>query len=84
MIGEKALRKDPIVCGDEFHFLEVLPPTNKKERPFKPCRVCTKNKKRKETRYFCGVCPEKPALCIDKCFKEYHIQHGHVLSRYVM
>lgn len=55
-----------------FHYLECIPPTEKKTRPTKPCRVCTQNKMRRETRYYCPVCDEKPALCVQDCFKTYH------------
>ncbi|KAJ2954434.1 hypothetical protein O0L34_g2704 [Tuta absoluta] len=55
-----------------FHYLERLPPTQKKQKPTKPCRVCTKEKKRRETIYYCPVCPEKPALCVENCFKLFH------------
>ena len=54
------------------HYLEYLPPTEKKQRPTKPCRVCTRNKKRKETRYFCAACEDHPPLCVVECFKTYH------------
>jgi hypothetical protein len=55
-----------------LHYLERIPPTGRKQQPTKPCRVCTKNKTRHETRYFCPICPEKPALCVENCFKNYH------------
>ena len=61
-------RQAPILQNQEnnsFHYLVSL--------PTKPCRVCSKNGKRKETRYVCEVCSVKPALCIDNCFKVYHI-----------
>ena len=54
------------------HYLEYLPATEKKQRPTKPCRVCTKNKKRKETRYFCAACDDHPPLCVVECFRAYH------------
>lgn len=57
---------------DNFHYLEKLPPTAKKAVPAKPCRVCTKNKIRKESSFVCATCPEKPALCVNNCFKIYH------------
>ena len=38
-----------------------------------PCRICTKNKKRKETRYFCAACEDLPPLCVVECFKAYHL-----------
>ncbi|XP_069363497.1 piggyBac transposable element-derived protein 4-like [Maniola hyperantus] len=65
-----AVRKSRVPLRD-FHFLEKLSPT-KKAVPAKPCRVCTKNKKRKESSFVCATCPEKPALCVVNCFYTYH------------
>ncbi|ESO94797.1 hypothetical protein LOTGIDRAFT_161049 [Lottia gigantea] len=51
----------------QAHFLtkpQLIPPTEKKQRPTKPCRVCTQKKIRRESRYICAECKEKPALCI--------------------
>ncbi|XP_064598479.1 piggyBac transposable element-derived protein 4-like [Liolophura sinensis] len=59
--------------AETFHHLVGVPPTEKKERPTKPCHQCTKNGRRRETRYICPVCPEKPALCVDPYFKVYHV-----------
>ncbi|CAH2085719.1 unnamed protein product [Euphydryas editha] len=58
--------------SNNFHYLERILPTQKKQKPTKRCRVCTKEKKRKETSYYCPVCPENPALCVENCFKLYH------------
>ena len=58
----------------DFHYLKHLSPTEKKSKPTKPCRMCSEEKKRKETRYFCPVCPKNPALCVVPCFKTYHTQ----------
>ena len=55
------------------HCLEYLPATEKKQQPTKPCRVCTKNKTRKETRYFCAACEDHQPLCVVECFKAYHL-----------
>ena len=55
------------------YFLEYLPETEKKQRPTKPCRVCTKNKKRKETRYYWAACEDHPRLCVVECFKAYDL-----------
>lgn len=38
----------------------------------KRCKVCWKNKVRKDSSYHCTVCPDAPGLCIGKCFEEYH------------
>ena len=40
----------------DFDYLAKLPPTEKKTNPTKPCRVCTKNKVQKKSRYFCEKC----------------------------
>ena len=56
----------------DFHYLMPLPPTEKKDKPTKPCVVCSSQKKRRETRYFCEQCRINPAICIGKCFKDYH------------
>ena len=62
----------PRDTGPTQHYLETLPPTEKKERPTKACRICTKNKLRRETRYFCTVCEDQPPLCVVDCFKIHH------------
>ena len=62
----------PRDTGPTQHYLETLPPTEKKERPTKACRICTKNKLRRETRYFCPVCEDQPPLCVVDCFKIHH------------
>ncbi|XP_031358920.1 piggyBac transposable element-derived protein 4-like [Photinus pyralis] len=72
LLGENMPKPNKKPNPGSFHYLESLPPTEKKNRPSKPCRVCTANKKRRETRYFCPVCEEKPALCVENCFKAYH------------
>lgn len=73
LIGDKMPKPKPKTTNAaSFHYLETLPPSEKKERPTKPCRICTKEKRRRESRYFCPVCEEKPALCVENCFKKYH------------
>ena len=54
----------------ERHFPERIPPTEKKARPIKRCVVCYKNKRRKETVFWCPEC--EAALCVKECFKEFH------------
>ena len=56
------------------HFPKVIPPTPMKQNPQKRCVVCTRNKRRKESRYHCGDCLEKPGLCAAPCFKIYLTQ----------
>lgn len=54
------------------HYLIPIPPTKKKTNPTRKCIVCTKHKKRKESRYQCGDCHNRPALCVHPCFIDYH------------
>lgn len=72
LIGEEIQPVSKKIRLQELHYLESLPPTEKKQRPTKPCRICTQAKKRRETRYFCPACKEKPALCVEDCFKKFH------------
>ena len=48
----------------------TLPKTN----PTKPCRICSKNKVRKESRYFYEKSKDILALSVDPCFWVYHHQ----------
>ena len=68
-----AARSIPV---SDFHYLEAIPVTGKKKNPSRACRVCAKNNVRKETRYVCGLCEGKPAMCIEPCFVTYHQQLG--------
>jgi hypothetical protein len=52
------------------HFQEHIPPTAKKARPTRVCKVCSKLKKRRETSYQCSTC--KVSLCVIPCFEIYH------------
>ena len=56
------------------HFPELIPPTECKENPQKRCVVCSKNKKRKESRYQSADCENKPGLCPAPCFRVYHTE----------
>lgn len=38
----------------------------------KRCQLCYAAKTRKDTAYYCGICPEKPSLCLEPCFKNNH------------
>ena len=53
------------------HFLELVLPTDKKEKPQKRCAVCTKEK-RKERRCQCKTCSNHPGLCPAPCFEVFH------------
>ena len=58
------------------HFLEYIPPTEKKTDPTRMCVVCCSRRKadgkkvRKETRFYCPDCDV--GLCAIPCFKLYH------------
>ena len=58
------------------HFMELIPPSDKKAAPTRRCIVCarkrdSKGKKvRKESRYQCKLCKE--SLCVVPCFEKYH------------
>ncbi|XP_047028874.1 piggyBac transposable element-derived protein 4-like [Helicoverpa zea] len=55
------------------HWPEQVPsrPGTTKKFAFLKCKVCSKNKIRKETSYRCKGCPDKPPLC-PSCFEIYH------------
>ena len=52
----------------DVHYLTAIPPNVKKRLPTRPCKVWSKVR-RKECRYECTVCREKPSLCVSECFK---------------
>ena len=54
------------------HHICTLPSTGIKKYPQRKCRLCTKNGKQKDTRYFCKEC--QIALCNKPCFGKYHAQ----------
>ena len=60
----------------DFHYLAKLLPSEKKANLTKPCGICTKNKLRKESKYFCEKCKDNHALCVDRCFRVYQQQQG--------
>ncbi|CAK9795904.1 PiggyBac transposable element-derived protein 4 [Anthophora quadrimaculata] len=48
-------------------------PRNESNRVLrKRCMQCTKINKRKETTYFCEDCENKPGLCLEPCFRDFH------------
>nr|AWH61118.1 piggyBac transposable element-derived protein 4-like [Pyxicephalus adspersus] len=60
------------------HFIDYIPPTQRKAAPTRMCVVCCSKtddrgrKKRKETRFYCPDCDV--GLCAASCFKIYHTQ----------
>ena len=54
----------------------IIPATEKKKTPTRVCRYCSTKDKRKESRYQSLKCEKEPALCIDPCFRLYHVKLG--------
>lgn len=60
----------------ERHFLEYIPPTEKKVNPTRQCGMCSRvkdangKKIRRESRFYCPDC--NVALCVSPCFRVYH------------
>ena len=73
MLGDVTMEQNfqslPIVG---WHFLELVPPTDVKEKPQKTCVICSKEKKRKGSRYQCKTCSNHPGLCPAPCFEVFH------------
>ena len=61
-----------ILPSVSHHAIVQLPPTPRKSKPAKRCRVCYSRGKRKESRYYCPLCPSQPGLCPKECFDLYH------------
>ncbi|KAK2562670.1 PiggyBac transposable element-derived protein 4 [Acropora cervicornis] len=68
-------REEAIARLTERHFIAPIPPTEKKDKPKKRCKICTKQKIRKESRYHCPTCPSNPGLCYYPCFEKYHTEY---------
>ena len=75
LIGDIQLPKfvQPVA---NFHHLFPIPATEKKNNPTRKCSHCSTPTKRKESRYICAYCEDKPALCVYPCFVQYHIGLG--------
>jgi len=68
--GEQSLPQYTMLDG--VHRPLLIGPTPMQTSPKKRCRVCYAAKKRREVRYCCGMCPERPGLCLEPCFMEFH------------
>jgi hypothetical protein len=55
---------------DQFHFPEPIPGDKKK---VKRCKLCTKSKIYKRSRFQCEKCFGNHGLCIFPCFRNWHI-----------
>ena len=60
----------------DFHYLEPIPAEDKKKYPTRRCKQCWKTSTRKESRFVCGFCEDKPPLYVHPCFNLYHKQLG--------
>lgn len=63
-----------------FHYLEPVPATEKDKYAMKRCRMCSKNKITKKSRYHCQKCPSSPGICVHPCFKLWHDDKEGVLT----
>lgn len=55
---------------DNVHMMQKYPPTQRKENPQRRCIRCKDQGQRRDTRYFCGRCPDNPPLC-SNCFSNW-------------
>ena len=63
---------DRLRGGQKRHRLELFPARGVRKHAQKPCRICKKNGKRKDTSYYCVHCDV--ALCVIPCINKYHTQ----------
>ena len=70
------------VCSMSEHLLESCHFLTKGDKR-KDCVVCSDRKagNRTTTVYTCDACPDKPALCVEPCFKKYHIKRPSLYHR---
>ena len=59
-----------------FRHLATMAAAVKKKNAARACKHCYKNQERRETRYKCIFCPNKPTLCVDPCFRLFHQNIG--------
>lgn len=57
------------------HFPQHIPPTERKAKPTRACKVCSKHKIRSETTWKCKQC--LVALHVPICFEKYHTLHNY-------
>ena len=57
---------------DDFHSLENIPSVKENVPRYLCCRVCTQEKRTRETHYRCKDCEDNPPLCPAPCFSVYH------------
>jgi len=57
---------------NETHLPKKVEKNDKKKYKYKRCQICSGKGIRKDTIYYCMECNEKPGLCLESCFEEYH------------
>ena len=66
-------KKEPMsISMANFHYPAAIPQNQQKKKPTRHSRNCRTNKIRHESRYQCGHSADRPALCVDPCFRLYH------------
>ncbi|XP_060862212.1 piggyBac transposable element-derived protein 4-like [Metopolophium dirhodum] len=63
-------KDDELLQGKKKHFLSEVQSTAQGKFARRRCVICSINKKRKDTKYFCKEC--KVGLCAVPCFELYH------------
>ena len=48
----------------KFHYMQKIPPIEKKMLPTLRCTECWKTGQRHESRFACGLCEDNPVLCV--------------------
>ncbi|KAF6205627.1 hypothetical protein GE061_019800 [Apolygus lucorum] len=62
----------PLASDQSLHVPKKFPKREGQRSLRKRCKVCLREGKRTDSYYHCPQCPNQPALCLDRCFAEYH------------
>ena len=76
--GERPSLKGNLFLLTERHFLILIPPTNKKDKPTRRGIVCHKHEGRKESLYLCIQC--NGPFCVVPCFERHHTMKEYQMS----
>ena len=71
LIGKRKKDSTPVSMAN-LHYPAAIPENQQKKKPTRRCRHCMTNNIRRESRYQCGHCADRPALCVDPCFRLYN------------
>ena len=71
LIGKRKKDSTPVSMAN-FHYPAAIPENQQKKKPTRRCRHYMTNNIRRESRYQCGHCADRLALCVDPCFRLYH------------